>query len=358
MKLLCLCKRRPQGRDLFLQPFGRFYYLPQVLAERGHEVHLLLLSYQNDPPAYHREGNLHWHSVSITLTGPIPYLVKARQLAASLQPDWVLGFSDIWYGILAEHLAKKIGAHSLLDAYDNYESYMPWCTPLHLLWRRALSRANAITAAGPQLAKWMQKTSGGSPVHVVEMAADPCFHPLPKQDCREKLGLPTDKILVGYSGAIHPNRGIQLLFTIFAKLKEICPDFELVISGRLAKGVHLPAGIRWLGYRPIEEVPWIVNALDLMLSINKPSAFGNYSYPVKIYEAMACGIPVIATNLPATAWVLRMHPAWLAKADDADDFIAKIRTVLAAPNQYSHAQEWTTSALHLEHILASNQPGQ
>jgi len=359
MRLLALCKRRPQSRDLFTQPYGRFYHLPCLLAKRGHEVHLLLLSYyRNEPPAYRREGNLHLHSISVSPLGPWPYLQKAARLAAELKPDWVIGFSDTWYGILAEHLAKKVGAQSLIDAYDNYESYIPWCKPLHVLWRRALSKANVITAAGPQLGEWMQITSGGKPVHVLEMSADPCFHPLPKHACRVKLGLPFNKILLGYSGAIHPNRGIQLLFAILAKLKTSFPDIELVVSGRLAKGVSLPSEIRWLGYRPPEDVPLLVNSLDLMLSINKPSAFGNYSYPAKLYEALACGTPVIATNLPATAWVLRMHPLWLADAGDADDFVTKIRAVLSSPSQCQHYQGWETSAMQLEQIISSNQRSQ
>ena len=149
MKLLCLCKRRPQGRDLFTQPYGRFYHLPCLLAKRGHEVHLLLLSYRNEAPVYRREGNLHWHSVSVLPMGPLPFLQKAARLAAELIPDWVIGFSDTWFGILAERLAKKVGAQSLIDAYDNYESYIPWLKPLHLLWRHSLARANVVAAAGP-----------------------------------------------------------------------------------------------------------------------------------------------------------------------------------------------------------------
>lgn len=354
MRLLALCKRRPQGRDLFTQPYGRFYHLPRLLAEHGHEVHLLLLSYPNEPAVYRREGNLHWHSVSILPLGPWPYLQKVARLAVELEPNWVIGFSDIWYGILAERIARRAGAQSLIDAYDNYESYIPWCKPLHALWRRALSKANVITAAGPQLGEWMQITSGGKQVHIVEMSADPCFHPLPKHACRKKIGLPSNKILLGYSGAIHPNRGIQLLFTIFAQLKKSL-DIELVMSGRLAKGVSLPSDVRWLGYRPPEEVPLIVNSLDLMLSINKPSAFGNYSYPAKLYEALACGIPVVATNLPATAWVLRRHPSWLADADDVDDFVIKIREVLSSPSQCQQSQGWETSAMQLDQIISSNQ---
>ena len=38
MKILMLSKRRPQGRDLFTRPYGRFFHLPRLLAEAGHTV--------------------------------------------------------------------------------------------------------------------------------------------------------------------------------------------------------------------------------------------------------------------------------------------------------------------------------
>ena len=49
MKILFLSKRRPQGKDLLTRPYGRFFYLPYWLAQRGHEVYILLLSYKKEP---------------------------------------------------------------------------------------------------------------------------------------------------------------------------------------------------------------------------------------------------------------------------------------------------------------------
>ena len=42
--------------------------------------------------------------------------------------------------------------------------------------------------------------------------------------------------------------------------------------------------------------------------MNTPGAFGDYSYPIKLYEAMACGRPVVASRTVSTAWVLRDFP--------------------------------------------------
>ena len=351
MKLLCLCKRHPQGRDLFTQPYGRFYHLPDHLAKHGHEVHLLLLDYRNEPSAYRLEGNLHWHSVSVSPLGPWRYAQKAVRLAAELKPDWVVGFSDTWYGILAERLARKVSAQSLIDAYDNYESYIPWFKPLHMVWRHSLAKATVVTAAGPQLADFMSRSAGGRPVNVIEMSADPLFFPRSKSACRKQLGLPPDKTLLGYSGSLHPSRGIQLLFAVFEKVRELMPDVELVTSGRLSKNVDLPSHVRWLGYLPAEEVPVLINSLDLMFALNKPGAFGNYSYPVKVYEALACGVPVIATDLPGTAWVLRDHPDWLAKPENIDDFVDKIISLLNTQPLLNPVSGWQGSAVELEKLL-------
>lgn len=352
MRFLALCKRRPQGRDLFTQPYGRFYYLPFFLAKGNHEVHLLLLSYRNESPNYRREGNLHWHSRSISPLGPWPYLQKADRLATELKPDWIVGFSDTWYGILAEHFARKVGARSLIDAYDNYESYISWFKPLHQLWRHSLAKADIVTAAGPQLADFMSRSAGGRTVDIIEMSADPCFYPRSKTASRQQLGLPTDKKLFGYSGSLHPNRGIQLLFSVFEKLNELIPEAELVISGRLSEKVKLPTYVRWLGYLQADEVPVLMNSLDLMFAINKPGAFGNYSYPVKVYEALACSVPVVATDLPGTAWVLRNHPDCLANPDDIDDFVVKIISLLTTQPLYDPVSGWEASAAQLENLIA------
>jgi glycosyltransferase involved in cell wall biosynthesis len=244
-------------------------------------------------------------------------------------------------------------AHCLIDAYDNYESYIPWASPLHALWRRALRKADAVTAAGPQLADWMGKTAQRMDVRVVPMAADSLFVPLDRDECRQRLGLPLGKRLVGYAGSLHPNRGIGFLFDVFARLREIDSRIGLVLSGRLAKGVTLPEGVHWLGYRPAKEVPLILNSLDIQLVINKPGNFGDYSYPAKLYEAMACGIPVVASDVAGTRWILHDHPEMLARAGDLNDFVDKAIANLALGRfEYSGVQGWDYSANLIEAILS------
>jgi glycosyltransferase involved in cell wall biosynthesis len=356
MKLLFLCKRRPMGRDLFTSPYGRFYYLPRLLAGKGHEVTILLCSYKQEPEesVVCNNSGIHWHSVSPLNGNPLPYYSKALQCVREIRPDWLLGFSDTYYGILAQYLARRFGCRSLIDAYDNYESYMSWCKPLHYLWRRALARADLVTAAGPHLAGLMGQKRFDKPTMVLPMAADPIgFKPLDKIKCRQELGLPSDKKLIGYCGSIHPSRGMNVLFDAYKILLRENKDVELVLTGRKGSGVSIPDGARKLGYLPDKQMPGLLNSMDVLTVINKSSIFGNFSYPVKLYEAMCCQVPVIATATPATEWILGKHRELLVPPGSSIALSRKITRILQKSSgiDYGKKEGWEKESVLFEQAM-------
>jgi glycosyltransferase involved in cell wall biosynthesis len=86
--------------------------------------------------------------------------------------------------------------------------------------------------------------------------------------------------------------------------------------------------------------------------VNRDSAFGRYSYPVKLYEAMACGVPIVAANVPGSAWILRDHPELLARPDDAGDFAAKAIAAIGRERMgYADISTWEASAGVLDDLL-------
>jgi len=345
MKILFLCKRRPQGRDLFTRPYGRFFHLPRLLAQNGHEVYSLLLSYQNEPSFQAENNRITWISENLHPSAPCRYYHCACELTRSIRPDWIVGFSDTYYGILAEHLGRKFGIRSAIDAYDNYESYLPWLKPLHLLWRRALNGATVVTAAGPQLAALLNQSRPGKPVHIVPMAADPGFVPLNRDECRNRMSLPLEERLIGYCGAISRSRGIKLLFEVYEELPRKRPETRLVLSGRKERSVRLPDDVRWLGYLPDEDIPVLLNSMDVFAVISRISAFGRFSYPVKLYEAMACDIPVAATATEPATWILKNRDAFLARPGDPSDLGRKLEQLLMVGRMnYGEVNTWETSA--------------
>ena len=341
------------GRDLITRPYGRFFYLPYYLAERGHEVTLLLLNYYNEAPIdIHRDG-IRWISESMSLRSPRRYPERLRQLLQVNRPDWVIGLSDTYFGILAEYYGRRCGIRSCVDAYDNYESYIPWLKPLHGLWHRALSRADLVTAAGPGLAQFMSRQRNGRPAVVVPMAADPVgFRPMDHRTCRQQMDLPLEKTFIGYCGSIHKSRGLHVLFDAIEMLQEKHPEVSLLVSGRSWKNVAIPASAYQFGYIEDEEMPVLLNCMDVLTVLNRATSFGNFSYPVKLYEAMSCSVPVIATETPATRWILRGHPDCMVPPSDPGAMCKKIEQFLGQGRiSYRAVPDWQSSAGLLEQEL-------
>src|SRR5690606_15356856 len=122
------------------------------------------------------------------------------------------------------------------------------------------------------------------------------FEPMPRLECRSRLNLPPAGTLVGYFGAVYPNRGVEVLFEAMDLLRRTVPDARLVVSGRVHPSIQLPGDAIWMGYVPDEQMPLLMNSVDALAVVNRPSAFGLYSHPIKLYEAMACGVPVAASR--------------------------------------------------------------
>ncbi len=353
MKLLFLCKRRPLARDLLTRPYGRFFYLPRCLAEMGHEVTILLLDYKGAETVEQEQHGMRW--LSVPVRRPLGYLAVLRRELRENTPDWLIGFSDTYFGIIAEFYARRYRVKSCIDAYDNYESYMAWCKPLHWLWRRALRRADLVTAAGPGLLALMSAGRADRPGLVLPMAADPSgFEPGDREGSRLQLGLAPGGMLVGYCGSMHRSRGVDVLFAALELLRRRRPDIGVVHSGRTWSDVPLPDYIESLGYLDDAAVPSVLRSMDVLVACNRSSAFGSHSYPVKLYEAMACGIPVVATDTLSTRWILAAHPELLVPAEDPQALCEAIERQLDRGRvDYGALPDWQSSAVRLSEALAS-----
>jgi len=272
----------------------------------------------------------------------------------AIKPDWIVGFSDTYFGIMAMALGRRFACRFAIDAYDNYESYLPWCTPLRFLWRQAVAKATAVTAAGPQLAELLQQARPERPVYIVPMAADPPgFIPLDRTACRLEFNLPPFKKIIGYCGSIYRNRGIEILFDAHDILKKTGHDTDLVLAGRIGKSIALPTSAKWLGYLPDDKMTVFLNSLDIAVVLNRTSSFGNFSYPVKLYEAMGCGIPVVATDTPPANWILKGDVRFLAHPDDPYDLADKIRQALTLNRiEYGEQTSWEQSCRSFEEVLS------
>lgn len=353
MKFLFVTKRSPQQRDLLARPYGRFYNLPVELARRGHEVRVLLCSHHHLLSERRAFEGVECISHDIRFLGPIglrDYLCKE---ALAFAPDWVIGCSDAWYGPLAKHLARKVHACLALDAYDDYEAYMPWNWPLHLAWRDSLRAADLVTAAGPQLAQLLDRhRHGRAPTIVVPMAADAVFTPNDKAESRIALGLPDGAPLVGYTGSWARNRGTDTLLEAFELVRQQHPSVRLVLTGKPPRYATTQPGVIALGYVADMQLPLVLSSLNVACVITANSRFGRFSYPSKLCEAMACRIPVVASDSEPVRWMLKDDAQSLVPQGSATELAARIVDQLSeGAANYPPPPSWADSAAILEEAL-------
>lgn len=351
MRLLFLSKRRPQARDLLRRPYGRFFNIPRELVARGHAAHLLLIDYESAADEHAEVAGLRISSIGLR-RNPFITWSKALAIANDVAPDWIVGCSDIWFGILAARLARQLGTRYAIDAYDNYESYIPWALPAHWLWHRAIANADLVTAAGGPLLKHMTRRGCRGAKAVIPMAADPIFIPRDRNTCRRALGLPINHTLIGYAGSLHPSRDTRLLLQLMHEFEARRPDIRFVLCGRRFETFELPSNSLHLGYLPDHQVPLMLSSMNVVLSLNRESEFGHHSYPSKIYEAAAAGVPFVATSTLATRSVADTMTGILVPAGEIDKLAAALtKAISIMPTAAPPPKPWSAVSIELEERL-------
>ncbi|MBU0576917.1 glycosyltransferase family 4 protein, partial [Patescibacteria group bacterium] len=146
---------------------------------------------------------------------------------------------------------------------------------------------------------------------VVENGADPeFFSPMDRDECRSRIKLPKDKFIVGFIGSLAPWRGLKYLVDASVMIKNSYPalykNLLILIGGEGEEKENLLTLIskneldiyKFSGYINYQEVPYYMNSFDVCISPfegkGDTSALGS---PLKIFEYMACGRPIIATDM-------------------------------------------------------------
>ncbi len=132
--------------------------------------------------------------------------------------------------------------------------------------------------------------------------------PRDREACRRELGLGESDFAVGAVGALAGHKGHRILVKAAERILASNPGFRFLIAGRgeeeaALRGLIAAAGMegkfRLIGFR--ERVETFLPALDLFAF---PSLSGEGS-PAVLKEAMACGLPVVATEISGVREVVR-----------------------------------------------------
>lgn len=145
-----------------------------------------------------------------------------------------------------------------------------------------------------------------------------------KREVREELALCPNDWVVGYFGRFQTmgmEKGVPETLLAVKRLTSAgkrvffigvgLRDRELPHYQKIAKELGVFDHVRLIGYLPQEEVPRYQCACNaLLLLFPRTAHFEKYMSPLKMFEYMASGIPIIATRLPSIEEVLDNKSAY------------------------------------------------
>lgn len=213
---------------------------------------------------------------------------------------------------------------------------------LKFMSRLCSNRKNlTIITISEQLKKEFIEMKFKNRIHVSHDGVDVEFYkPSNTIKMREKLNIDLNKKIALYSGALREGRGVSKILDI-AKIK---PEIDFFIFGgrdtkRLSflkqKSKHLP-NISFFGFVKKDILVQYMNAADIFLMPHQKNCdIIKFTSPLKMFEYLAIGKPIIASNFSVFREVLvDKENSLLAEHDSEDDFSKKIDFVLNDKNTY------------------------
>ncbi|MGH0034466.1 MAG: glycosyltransferase [Myxococcota bacterium] len=182
-------------------------------------------------------------------------------------------------------------------------------------------RFDGIVSVSQGNRDWVVERYGVDPerVVVVPNATDTeHFRPRDRAALREELGLPRDRVLVGFSGHFDERKGPLRVMEAIRELPEVGAVF-------LGSGAQQPSGEQVLVARrvPNAEVARYMAATDVYVlpTLNEGS-------PNAVIEAMACGLPIVSSDIPSLRETVPPEAAHLVDPRDIDALRGAIRTLV------------------------------
>ena len=225
------------------------------------------------------------------------------------------------HGTAGPVVAEALGVPYLLEvnaplAQEHTTYRGAWLGELAATGERwTLARADAILAVSEQLRDHLA-AQGVQPerVHVVPNGVDGTrFHPGPREDELARAWGVEGAPLLGFVGSLRPWHGVELLPEILEGVRKQHGDTRMLVAGdgemrsRTEKAFEereLADAAVFTGAVPHDDVPRLIRCLDVGLAPYPVPEHTFYFSPLKLFEYMACGVPVVAARIGQIADVV------------------------------------------------------
>ena len=160
-------------------------------------------------------------------------------------------------------------------------------------------------------------------------------------NAQSNLNMDEERFTIGYTGHLYSGRGVELMLGMAERLPNITfmltgGEHEDVTNLRIRVESRNLRNVILTGFIPNSELPCYQAACDLLLMPYQRKVAGSsggdiskYLSPMKLFEYMACGRPILSSDLPVFREVLNERNAVLIIPDDIDQWIENIEALIS-----------------------------
>ena len=349
--------------------------LSEELARLGHEVHVLVpldreLRPDPDSPLtvhpFRYAGPARWHLLGYSRTlerdvrlKPWAYLQAPlyfwfgeralRRLVVAAEIDLIHAHWILPNGYVASRVSRRLGVPYCATLHGS-DVFMAERNPLfRRLGRLALRGAAHVTSCSADLKARLTALGdpgAGEKIHLVPNGTDlePTTVARPAAEIRAAWRLPREATLVLAVGRLVDKKGFRYLLAALPAVLARHPGLHLALGGggaleadlkAQAKALGLESAVTFTGPLSHPQVLELMRAADLFVMPSVRDPRGNVDgLPVVVLEAMAAGLPVVATDLAGLP--LAVEPGrtgLLVPEKDPDALAAALSGLAAAPER-------------------------
>lgn len=299
------------------------YYLAEHLAQRGHEVHVIT-SLDEGLPVESQEKGFYIHripKVRIRFPGVFIFWADIIRNIRKISPDIV--HAQSLGAAIPALISKKIFKIPYAVWGQGTDVYLPNLVT-KLSSRIILKNANAVIALTNDMKRAMQAIYDRD-ILVVPNGID--LRGYTEKSLIQKAE--ESETIILFVGRLHPVKGVQYLIQAMQIVHKELPDVKLVLVGHgeekdyleiLTDRLGLRECVDFVGGVPHEKIPDYMYHADIFILPSLSEGF-----PVTILEAMACGLPVIATKVGGLPDIIEEGMnGYLVEAKKPDEIADKV----------------------------------
>lgn len=285
-----------------------------------------------------------------------PAFLKSNRLLAGeaidARPDALIvhDLEVLRAGVLAE---RRLGVPLVYHAHEDWPAMVSERSKLEsrvfsFLEKRYCRKVESVLVPSEGIGKKYREWGLKVTVQYASksMADLPDITPDKRTKLRSRLGFFGSDLVVGLAGSLGRAEAFN---NILAAMKELPPSVKLLVVGgledrikaaeKLAKSEGLRERVRFTGF--LESTPYMehVGALDVGLALFIGRTLNVvHVVPIKLFDYMAMGVPVIASDLPAMRTIVEEYGCGIiANSENPRSITSAVKILLEHPDKRAQA---------------------